>query len=89
MANLNSTIQIQSSEYRPCIVKNKKDGKKALFHRWSEIARMRDAVMVGTVSGQIKETLAIVEYEDGTIEQCYPNEIQFCDGKFQEYCFRA
>lgn len=32
MAGLESTINIRSSEYRPCIIL----GKKALFHRWTE-----------------------------------------------------
>lgn len=82
MANLSSTITI-TMEYRPCIVK----GRKALFHRWSEIAQLRDAIVQGTASGQIKQTVGIIEYEDGVVADCYPYEIRFCDNKFKEYHF--
>jgi len=74
---------MSNPQYRPCFVK----GKKALFHRWEEIAQIRDAVMTGQMSGQIKQTFGIVEYEDGTIYQCYPNEVRFCDRLIKDYCF--
>lgn len=77
------TVQFLSGEYRPCMVKD----RKALFHRWEEKASIRDAVMIGTTSGQLAATVGIVEYEDGTVHECYPYEIRFCDSKFKEYAF--
>lgn len=47
-------------------------GRKALFHKWSV---------------KSKETVAIIEYEDGAVTECYPYEIKFVDAKFKEYCF--
>ncbi len=43
--------------------------------------------MRGTISGVIKGTLAIIEYEDGVVTECYPYEVKFCDNKFGEYAF--
>lgn len=83
MGELNRTITVTNSEYRPCIVK----GRKALFHRWEDKAEIRDAVLRGTVSGVVKGTVAIIEYEDGVITECYPYEVKFCDNKFNEYAF--
>lgn len=36
---------------------------------------------------KIKTTLAIVEYEDGTIDEVRPQQIRFADGKINEYAF--
>lgn len=57
---------ISTSEYRPCWVK----GRKALFHRWEEKTDQ-------TIYGTVKLTLAIIEYEDGSIHEAYPYEITF------------
>ena len=83
MAGLNDTIKFLSGEYRPCLV----NGRKALFHRWEDKASIRDTIMAGTIPGQLAATVGIVEYEDGTVHECYPYEIRFCDSKFSEYCF--
>ena len=83
MAAIEGRITLSNSEYRPCIVK----GRKALFHRWEDKSEIRDATMRGTISGVIKGTLAIIEYEDGVISECYPYEVKFCDNKFNEYAF--
>lgn len=37
--------------------------------------------------GTVQATLAIVEFEDGTIEEVYPYRIKFLDNKLKEYCF--
>ena len=83
MGKLDGTITLTHSEYRPCIVK----GRKALFHRWEDKSEIRDAVLRGTSSGVLKGTLAIIEYEDGNVTECYPYEVRFCDGLINEYSF--
>ena len=78
----------QESEYRPCYA----NGKKAIFHRWANIARPQ--LPRGAEPGenaryyQYRSTQAIVEYEDGTVDRVWPQDIQFADGgKFQEYAW--
>ncbi|MDD4564815.1 MAG: hypothetical protein PHE79_04990 [Eubacteriales bacterium] len=83
MAAIGSTITIVGSEYRTCIVK----GRKALFHRWEDKAHVYNPISIGQIPGQIKQTVGIVEYGDGTVHECYPGEIRFCDNKLREYCF--
>ena len=63
------------SKYRPCFVK----GKKALFHRWADKAQVvGESVLRGShPAGQLWEVFGIIEYEDGTINEVYPNEIRF------------
>lgn len=88
-APYDKAITIIASEYRPCWVQ----GKKALFHRWDEIADLHiggkalRTIDVDVPSGYIKYTLAIVEFEDGKIGRCYPHEVQFLDNKLGEYAF--
>jgi len=73
------------SNYRPCYVKK----HKALFHRWEDKSWVVAAspMVGGTPAGQIKMTIGIVEYEDGSVHECYPDEIRFCDPHHNEYCF--
>ena len=54
---------------RPCYVRK----KKALFHRWIEMTFPKG-------SSFFQQTLAIVEFEDGHIEQVQPKSIVFADG---------
>ena len=59
---------------RPCYVEKKDATRKAIFHRWIDL------------SCPITQTLALVEYEDGTVEQVKPVSIRFADGgEFDEY----
>lgn len=76
---------VTTAEYRPCYA----DGKKALFHRWTEEAEiLQPSIMKGgPVGGQLKTTFAIVEYEDGTIAEVEPQKIRFIDNKLKEYDF--
>lgn len=69
-------------ELRPCIV-NK---KKALFHKWVEFSAVVPASFAvgGTPAGNIKQTLALVEFEDGTLKECHPAEVRFLDRKEDE-----
>ena len=54
---------------RPCYIRK----KKALFHRWIEMTFPKG-------SSFFQQTLAIVEFEDGHIEQVRPKSIVFADG---------
>lgn len=78
-------ITTTTAEYRPCYA----NGKKALFHRWTEEAGvLPPSIMKGGHSGgQIRTAFAIVEYEDGTIALVLPQKIRFIDNKFKEYDF--
>lgn len=68
-------------DYRACTVLLRKKGedvkRKAWFHRWCDYAQVRDAIMAGTVSGQISQTFGIVEFEDGKVQEVYPSQIRF------------
>ena len=58
--------------YRPCIVKAKKSGRKeerqdrnAKFHRWVDLSK------------GVQQVVALVEFEDGHVEQVQPDRIIF------------
>ena len=58
--------------YRPCIVKAKKSGRKeerqdrnAKFHRWADLSK------------GVQQVVAIVEFDDGHIEQVQPDRVIF------------
>lgn len=80
-------INVKFSEYRPCLVK----GRKALFHRFADEAHTvgESPLIGGHKGGQIWGVLAIVEFEDGTVQRVYPYEVYFLDSKgmFAEYDF--
>lgn len=81
-------------EYRPCIVtetvypsigtqgriENKKHN--AIFHFWTERQRFYQQPFSGIYAQPsfMNQTVAIVEYEDGTIHEHLPQEIKFTDG---------
>lgn len=85
-------------EYRPCIVtetiypsvrtqeiiESKKHN--AMFHFWTERNRFYQQPFSGiyTQPNFMNLTVAIVEYEDGTIHECLIPEIQFTDGKAEK-----
>lgn len=85
MAAIKDTVTIKTTEYRPCYVKD----KKALFHRWEEKSEIvvPSPMVGGHGGGVVKGTLAIVEYEDGTIDEVRPQQIRFADDKINEYAF--
>lgn len=58
------TIQVEN-RLRPCLVRK----SRALFHKWT----------TNTLNGK-QTTVGLVEYEDGTVHEAYPNEIVFVDG---------
>ncbi|MFL8888676.1 hypothetical protein [Helcococcus kunzii] len=68
---------------RPCLV----NGKKALFHKWIESKYfVEPSPMVGgTIGGQICNNFAIVEYDDGSVSVCKPENIVFLDMDMGRY----
>lgn len=62
---------------RSCEVK----GRNARFHTWEHVSKpVEPSPMVGRApGGTIAYTIAIVEYEDGTIGKCYATDIKFTD----------
>lgn len=79
IARLESGIVKVMTRIRPCYISKKsfKNGpKKALFHGWIELK-----------SPNMTQTLALVEYEDGVVEQVKPTSIIFTDSKglFDEF----
>lgn len=82
-------IIAQDSEYRPCYV----NGRRGLFHRWANIARPQ--LPKGQEPGenvryfQYRNTHAIVEFEDGTVELVWPRDIKFAGGgHFKDYAWQ-
>lgn len=65
------------TEKRPCYI----EGKRAIFHRWSErAAAINESPMIGGhPGGFIKWTAGIVEFEDGTVKEVDPEKIRFAD----------
>jgi hypothetical protein len=64
-------------DLRPCIVKLPNDPNNlevdAHFHRWIE---KREVIAPG---GIVTYTVGIIEYGDGTIDECHPKNIKFTD----------
>ena len=82
MAGLDIEVKPQ---YRLCTVK----GKRALFHRWADQAKPipESLLMGGHKAGQFWIVVGIIEYEDGTVHEAYPDEIRFVDGLMGEYAW--
>lgn len=70
------------------IVEPEKD-IKALFHCWSYRSELVGESLVrgGHPGGQISATFGLVEYEDGTMHEVEPQNIQFVDGRINQYGF--
>ena len=87
MAGLSSEIVIRSTEYRPCIVYD----KKALFHKWEDSACIVPPALSrgGHNGGTLRRTLAIVEFETGKVERVMPEDVRFLDtgNKMREIMF--
>lgn len=82
------TIYMDAHERRPCYAK----GRKAIFHRWANTAnpitpRGVDPSDERARFFQYRATQAVVEYEDGTVERVWPQDIRFADSaaRFKEY----
>lgn len=68
-------MSIMNDSRRSCYV----DSRKAIFHRWVDTSFPKD-------KGFILQTLALVEFEDGSVQQVQPKKIRFADGgAFNEF----
>lgn len=89
MTGFGGKITVTNSEYRPCLV----NGKNALFHRWEDASRLvpPSPAVGGHPGGRVSGVLAIVEFEDGTVDEVPPSAVKFLDSDwlFREYCFRG
>ena len=73
----------QELNFRPCeVTLRKNECKRGWFHRWIDCASVLDpGIAIGSHSGgQLRDTYAIVELEDGTIILPEPNRVKFLDG---------
>lgn len=68
-----------TSSLRKCVVLEGKREMKAFFHLWAERSKIiPPSPMVGGHSGGVlKYTVAIVEFEDGSIREVLPEAIKF------------
>lgn len=65
---------------------------KALFHFWTENHKyFSNNVYAGayTQPTHIVQTIAIVEYEDGSVHEVLPQDIRFVDRKVKNYDFKT
>ena len=76
---------IEALRLRPCLA----NGRKALFHKWIESKYFVEPTLTvgGTIGGQVCNDFAIVEYSDGAVSVCKPEDIRFLDDVFSEYYF--
>lgn len=83
MASLCSEIVVKTGEQRPCFV----NGKKALFHRWSDESYIvaPSYMKGGHGGGTIRETVAVVEYEDGRVDRAALSSVRFVAEDFRAY----
>ena len=73
---------------RPCIVWG---DQKGLFHCWGNEAYVcpPSPMIDGTPGGQVYNTYALIELEDGSVEEVDPEDFRFIPGGiFDEYDFR-
>lgn len=63
---------------------------KALFHFWTEHHYFNNNMCAGTYiqPSHTVQTVAIAEYEDGSVHEVLPQDIRFVDGKVKEYDFK-
>lgn len=73
------SIQQKAPHLRPCTV----DGEKALFHRWEDYKYVvaPSPMVGGHPGGQMSQTYAIVEMENGQVREVKPSNIIFSDTK--------
>lgn len=80
-----------TNEPRPCIVKKREHpDRKALFYCFYLNQWVGMEILQGSISGQNSTMLALVEFEDGSVETVPTYCISFLDspGKFEGYSFR-
>ena len=70
-----------TEEPRPCVV----DGSRALFHGWAELEKPN--IEDGKQVGRWKNVVAVIEYQNGSVEPVAMNKVRFMDGAamFSQY----
>lgn len=63
-----------TDEPRPCVV----NGSRALFHGWAEIEKPN--IEDGKQVGRWKNTVALIECQNGSVEPVTPGKVRFLDG---------
>lgn len=63
-----------TDEPRPCVV----NGSRALFHGWAEMEKPN--IEDGKQVGCWKQTVALIEYQNGSVEPVAPGKVRFLDG---------
>ena len=73
-----------TQEVRTCLA----DGKPALFHKWCDVSEIiaPSCLRGGHQGGVASDTLALVEYEDGSTAQIHCTKIKFTDNRAAQYC---
>ncbi len=64
-------------KYRRCIVYNT---RRAIFHEWAHYTQNLTSPFTYERGDFTEYTVAIVEYEDGTIDEVKPKNVRFIDG---------
>ena len=63
-----------TDEPRPCVV----NGSRALFHGWAEMEKPN--IEDGKQVGCWKQTVALIEYQNSSVEPVTPGKVRFLDG---------
>lgn len=69
-------------ELRPCLVRQRSgERKRAMFHEWTHISNLYGASPLagGHPAGQVEDTYATVEFEDGSVSRVYAEDVTFLD----------
>lgn len=79
-------LPVLRDQLRPCYAG---DGRRALFHRWADIAEPLEAspFVGGATAGQFWRVYGVVEFEDGTVCCLTPEQIKFLDSAEQMRCY--
>lgn len=79
----------KNKEHRFEEIKGEEQDLKALFHCWGFRSTLYDAspMIGGHPGGQVSDTFALVEYEDGSIHEVKPTQIRFVDNAIRGYPF--
>jgi hypothetical protein len=90
MANLQSVFEIKA-QLRPCLVHvpTQQGYVPALWHCWAHEAEVIAPSLMrgGHAGGQLASVLALVEFQDGTVEKVRTERVKFLgtSEKFNEY----
>lgn len=63
-----------TDDLRPCVVNR----SRALFHGWAEIEKPN--IEDGKQVGRWKNIVALIEYQNGSVEPVSPSRVRFLDG---------